>query len=85
MGYISSNFFISLLIENGLTEYLSYIDLSGCIGITSECIFALISSSKRLSNENISLCDNLQISLPNVNCCRNVENNSGRFCCRLIQ
>lgn len=77
-------FLFSLLISNGLNKYLTYVDLSGCIGVTSECILSLVSSSKRLSNENLYLCDNLQVSLPNVNCCRNLENNSGRFCCRLI-
>ncbi len=74
----------SLLICHGLTEYLKYIDLSGCIGITSDCLSMLISSTEYLKDENIYFCDNLQSSslFSTANCCRNVENSSGRYCCR---
>ena len=74
----------SLLISNKLTTNLSFIDLSGCVGLSADCISSLISSSNYLTNENLFLCDNIQMntSLSSVNCCRNLENNSGRFCCR---
>ncbi len=77
-------FFLSLLIDNGITEYLSYLDLSGCIGISSNCISLLTSSSKNLRDENLYYCDNLQSLSLTANCCRNVENNSGRYCCRVV-
>jgi hypothetical protein len=70
--------------SNGITEYLRYIDLSGCIGMSAGCISLLRESSPYLTPENISCCDNLQLSLSTVNCCRNVDNNSGRYCCRCI-
>ncbi len=73
----------SLLIVNGINEYLKYIDLSGCIGLSSSCISSFVCSSPNLKEENIFLCDNIQSSLSStVNCCRNIENNSGRYCCR---
>ncbi len=73
----------SLLIVNGLTENLTYVDLSGCVGISSDCLLSFVSLSKNLQNENLYFCDNLQSSsLSTANCCRNVENNSGRYCCR---
>jgi hypothetical protein len=76
-------FIFSLLIVNGLTENLTYVDLSGCIEISSDCLLSFVCSSKYLQNENLYFCDNLQSSLlTTANCCRNVENNSGRFCCR---
>jgi hypothetical protein len=67
---------------NGITEYLTYVDLSGCIGISSDCISLLMSSSKKLKDENLYFCDNLQSLISTANCCRNVENSSGRYCCR---
>ena len=82
MLYLFLVFFnFSLLIGNNLTKSLMYIDLSGCIDLTSDCISKLIFSSKSLNTENLYLCDNIQ-SLSTVNCCRNSENNSGRYCCR---
>ncbi len=74
----------SLLIKNGLTEYLRYVDLSGCIEISSDCISLLLKSSQYLTAENIYFCDNLQSLLSTANCCRNVGNNSGRYCCRYL-
>ncbi|CAF1504786.1 unnamed protein product [Adineta steineri] len=86
--YRFTDYGLNLLIENNLTKCLEYIDLSGCIGITFDCISFLISSSKNLINENIYFCDNLQSSssllLSTANCCRNVDNYSGRYCCRCI-
>ncbi len=80
---ILSRICFSLLIVNGLTENLTYVDLSGCIEISSDCLLSFVCSSKYLQNENLYFCDNLQSSLlTTANCCRNVENNSGRFCCR---
>ncbi|CAF0766905.1 unnamed protein product [Adineta steineri] len=86
--YRFTDYGLNLLIENNLTKCLEYIDLSGCIGITFDCISFLISSSKNLIDENIYFCDNLQSSssllLSTANCCRNVDNYSGRYCCRCI-
>jgi len=81
--YRFTDYGLNLLITNGITECLKYIDLSGCIGINSDCISLLVFSSTNLREENIYICDNLQSSLlSTANCCRNLENNSGRYCCR---
>ncbi|CAF1471297.1 unnamed protein product [Rotaria magnacalcarata] len=81
--YQITDYGLNLLIRNGLTEYLTYIDLSGCIRITADCLSSLVSSSRNLPSENIYFCDNLSSCLlSTANCCRNVENNSGRYCCR---
>ncbi|CAF3475728.1 unnamed protein product, partial [Rotaria sp. Silwood2] len=76
-------FNFSLLINNGITEYLTYIDLSGCIRISCDCLSLLVSSSANLTTENIYFCDNISLSLlSTANSCRNVDNNCGRYCCR---
>jgi len=73
---------LNVLINNGETEHLNYVDLSGCIQISSESVNHLLSSSPCLSVERLFFCDNLLLSSATSNGCQNVENGSGRFCCR---
>ncbi|CAF1183879.1 unnamed protein product [Rotaria sp. Silwood1] len=81
--YKITDYGLNLLINNGINEYLTYIDLSGCIRISSDCLLLLLSSSRNLIAENIYFCDNISLSLlSTANCCRNVENHCGRYCCR---
>ncbi|CAF0803646.1 unnamed protein product [Rotaria sordida] len=81
--YQITDYGLNLLINNGITEYLTYVDLSGCIRISCDCLSLLVSSSSNLKSERIYFCDNISLSLlSTANCCQNVDNNFGRFCCR---
>jgi len=83
-----TDFGLKYFLLNGCGKQLEMIDLSGCYRLTGEMIQSLIDECPKLKSESIFCCDNLDLSstsnLSNVNCCRNVENPNGNFCCRKI-
>ena len=81
----SSLFCRDFLINEG-GQQLKLLDLSGCSQINGDALPSLIEGCPRLKFDSIFCCDNLDLSstgnLSNLNCCRNVDNTNGLFCCR---
>ena len=80
------NFFNSYIASKFDLTDLQYLNLSGCLNLSSTAMHLFFQMTNSLNGENVYYCDNIEDGplKATANGCENLEINK-KFCCRNIQ